>query len=284
MANFEFIYTALSEPSFDNDFKEIHSKPDETREDFLKNIFSVRREFFHRQSLYIYMPAPQTTWVIGGIAGYVGKATKVIRSLGPDELFALTSAVEWNASFLVADYRSDRQIVTMENKQKVGSCTAVLASLFKAYIDDTKPSVTWISDFTRLSSTHDFWEAANKHKGNISKITFEFNQHNGLSSGQKFAVFKEVDKEVKAQTNSMISNYTIENKAKGVVAEGEMIEQAARYAAEGGGCSIIKSGARTLFNSKKNPKQEPVSELEMPRQGEAIKIVQLVKRFMAMIH
>lgn len=274
MARFQYLRISLSIPPLGPlHLGEVQQEPDIAREDFLRQLFEKRQDFFHRGRLFSYAPSPTNREGDPFLAGFIGKQVEQAVQGGPDQLFAITKQKYWKASFVAIDVRPDSQLIAFEKRSDVGSADKILESLFESYIRNRK-SYSWHVDLEYLQRQEDFWKAAQENYGTITELSFEFFPANGLRGFDKF---KELDKIAKRQSNGEKSIYSLKNNDGALKPEGEFIESAAEYATEGAGSIKMKSGRRVVYSSRKTKREEDANEELMPRQGETSKILGLIE-------
>lgn len=273
MPTFEYLQLSLSVPTIGAlaEDGERH-EPEVDRQAYLTEVFSLRRDFFYSGRQYTYVPAPPDVQGPDVYAGYIGKPVEELVNAGPDELFALTKSKHYKASFVVVDVQAERQVVAFERRQDVGSAHRILEALFESVVRERK-GFSWHTDIEYKSSEKDFWHAAEEYRGRITELTFEFYPPNGLLGFDKF---KEFDRIAKHQANGQSSEYSIKNPDGAVRPEGEFVESAAEYAAEGPGKITMKEGRKTLFSSRQAKRTKDAPEGLMPRQSEPAKILGLI--------
>ncbi|MGR3813259.1 MAG: hypothetical protein ACU0AU_04130 [Cognatishimia activa] len=273
MAKFQFLRLSLSVPPVGPlNLVDKNEEPRIVREEYLRNLFSNRFDFFHSGRLFSFVPSPSNQAGQPFLAGFIGKQVEEMVQSGPEELFAVTRNKHWKASFVAIDVRSHEQVVAFEKRQDVGASQAILNSLVESY-GRSLETTTWHVDIEYIQRVADFWEAAKENTGIITELVFEFHPPNGLRG---FDSFKNFDRIAKQQANGDSSSYSVKNADGGVRPEGEFVESAAEYATEGAGGIKLKSGRKTLFDSRKSKKEDDIPESLMPRQGETAKILGLI--------
>jgi|GEM_PF-3711193 len=273
MAKFEFIRLSLSVPTIGDLAKgNQRPEPELSREEFLREAFSERREFFYSGRLYTYVPSPENTHGKTTISGYVGKPVTELVNAGPDDLFALTKSRHYRAAFLAVDVSPTEQVVAFERRNDVGSSQRITTALLDHYVKERK-GFSWHTDVEYITSESNFWKAAREYRGRITELSFEFYPPNGLKGFDKF---KEFDRLAKQQANGQSSEYALKNKDGAVVPEGDFVKSAVEYASEGPGKIKMMEGRKVLYNSRQSKRVKDAPEVIMPRQGEHSKILGLI--------
>jgi len=273
MPVFQFLRLSLSIPTIGDLAKEDHrSEPDATRREYLTEAFSHRRDFFYSGRLYTFVPCHAEIQGPTIYSGFIGKPVVEMVNSGPEQLFALTKSRHYKAAFLAIDVSEDQQVVAFEKRQDVGSAHRILRAMLETVVRERK-GFSWHTDVEYLSSEQDFWLAAKEYRGRITELSFEFYPPNGLKGFEKF---KEFDRLAKMQANGQSSEYSIKNPDGAVAPEGDFVESAVEYAAEGPGKITLREGRKTLFSSRQAKKTKDVPETIMPRQSEQSKILGLI--------
>lgn len=275
MAVFELLRLSLSVPTVGPllEDREI-GEPQISREDFLRGLFSEKREFFHSGRLFTYAPSPTNSTKDMKLSGYIGKQIEQEFQSGPEQLFAITKEKHWRASFVAIDVSDDSQLLYFEKRGDVGTAQAIILSFIEQYTRDFK-GFSWHIDAEYLTVEESFWAAVSEHRGEITEVIFEFVPPNVVRGYDKL---KELDRMLKQGSNSDSSAYVLKNKDGALDPKGEFVEGAVKYSSEGVGSIKLKKGRQVLFNSKKNRRKEPVPDELMPRDGEQSKILGLMAR------
>ncbi|WP_417496471.1 hypothetical protein [Maricaulis sp.] len=232
------------------------------------SLFNSRLDFFHRNSLFSYVPTASKALPPGCLAGFIGKQISELENAGPESLFALQPHKTWKAAFITVNANQGQQFVAVERRGDVGSAHSVIEHLVEARLRDRK-GVAWHTDVEYVTQKRGFWAAAEKYRGEITELGFEFNPPNGLKG---FDRFKDFDRLAKEQTNAEKSEYALKNKQGAVTPEGEFVESAVEYASEGAGKVVLKKGNKKLYDSRDSKKIATIPESAMPREGEEIKV------------
>ena len=209
MARFEIYRLVLSVPRVGPllDQRE-EPEPKQTRAAFLAEDFANRRDFFYGGWQMAYAPSPEEAQTETKFSGFVGRLATQTYGAGPDQLFYETKQRTWRASFLTVDISPDSQLVFFERRPDVGSGQKILRSLFDEITRKSK-DVVWNVDIQYVWDENDFWQAAERYRGEITELSFTFAPANGLKGFEKF---KEFDKLAKSQANAERSNYNLKNR------------------------------------------------------------------------
>lgn len=276
MATFEFLRLSLSVPRMGPLDATADSAPSDSREDYIRYLFSQPHSFFFRLSLFSYVPVSSKLLPPYVLAGRIGKRTEKLKMQGPEQEFVLAPAKEWNASFLVVDVRPDEQVVAIERRTDVGTSHGVLEHFFASKLTEYQKTA-WHVDIEYISRSSDFFAVAQRYYGQLTELSFTFHPPNGLRG---FERFKELDRIGKDQTNADESEYALKNKKGNLNPKGEFVESALDYASEGAGVTKLKAGKKVVFNSRDHKETLEVSEEMMPRQGEEIKVAGTAKHLL----
>lgn len=273
MATFEFLRLSLSVPVIGPLDNTEETEPIVSRQEYLMEIFGERHDFYHRQSLFSFVPAMTDTLPDGVLAGFIGRQIKGHENAGPESFFALIPHKAWKAAFITIDTNKGEQVISMERRHDVGASHSILDNFFNSKLRDRK-AFSWHIDTEYITGTEAFWSAVEKHRGCITELAFTFYPPNGLKGFDKF---KEFDRLAKQQTNSEKSDYTLKNSSGGVDPKGEFVEGALEYASEGAGQVVMKSGRKKIYSSRNSKKTDEIPESLMPRQGEDVKVSGVVE-------
>ncbi len=272
MSAFELLRFSLSIPTIgDLNIQENREEPDLDRQAFLNEVFSERIDFFYYGRQLTFFPFKDIDLGENRYAGIIGNPVQELVHLGPDDAFALASSKHYKIAYLYFDAAPEKQIAAFEKRNEIGAAHKVLRAMIEEFVRLRK-GYSWHVDIEYLSSKQDFWEAAKKYKGQITKLSFEFYPPNGLNGFDKF---KEFDRLAKDQANGQSSEYSITNKEGGVDPAGDFVESAVEYASEGPGRITMKSGRKTLYSSRAAKRVVEVVESLMPRNNEHAKILGL---------
>jgi hypothetical protein len=272
MATFEFLHLALSIPAIGPLDRLLPNTerivPSESRQAYLSGLFGTRHDFFYKGTLFSFAPAPPDILPPWARAGFIGKQIQTLEPAGPDDLFALTPSKKWKAAFFAVDTRPSRQIIAFEKRGDVGSAENVISHLIESRLRERR-SASWHVDIEYVTEKRGFTAAANRFRGQITELSFEFNPPNALRGFDKF---KEFNRLAVAQTNSEKSEYSLKNKNGSVEPSGDFVDSAVDYASEGAGQVTMKAGKKIVFNSRNSKKTATIPESVMPREGEPTKI------------
>jgi hypothetical protein len=272
MAVFEHLRVSLARPGAGPLFDELPEKyVPRDRLDYLTAAFSERRDFIHRQQIVTFLPSEAPA---GYAAGYFGRPVTIHGHSGPEDHYEPTDLQTWDLSFLAIDLASDAQIALMQKNQKVGDPRALLKSFFESI-----RQMDGFSDYQihviNLTSESSYFEAAEKFKGQITKIIFTFIPPNALRSEEKVAIFI---KEASEDANNEILRHEYENRSGHLNPTADLLAGSEKVAAAGGGEAVMKSGRRTIFRSKDQKTKTSVSSEELPEAGNELQSLAFVAR------
>jgi hypothetical protein len=236
--------------------------------------FSIRRDFKHNGQEYSFVPSEHFALEKDIFAGFIGRKITQNVNEGPEQLFAKTKAEHYKAAFFAIDIGEGEQLACMERRADVGNSERILSSLMREVFISSGKSTGWHTDIEYLTKPDSFWEAVEKNRGAITTLEFEFYPANGLSG---FDAWKSFDKVIQKSTNAQSSRYAINNNEGNLQPEGEEIEKAIEYAAEGGGFFKLLRGKRVLFSSRSARKTESAAKEIMPDSAESSKIPTLIQ-------
>lgn len=227
--------------------------PRVTRTEFILNLFSQRIDFVHRGNPFVYMPIGEERAKDGKfLLGRMGRTVKSLENQPPETGFEEVVHTSWRAANAVFDTRdhADGQKLALQFRQDVGKPLPIANSLAAA-INETYSDAGWRVSINAITETSDFWDVARKYKGEITSATFTYVVPNVLRMRSQLN-----DDLKRGREKHNIEKYTetLENSEGNLILEGEDVEDAVNYTAEGGGSSKLKSGKRTLFDSQTHEK------------------------------
>ncbi|GLK50856.1 hypothetical protein GCM10017621_03640 [Maricaulis virginensis] len=153
------------------------------------------------------------------------------------------------------------QIVWMEHNRAVGSPRSVLEAFFGG-LDVNGPLSDWQAFVRHFENPESYWEAVERHRSRIAKVTFRFvppNAFEGDALAQKF--YTAIQNEAQ--------NETLEETFKAppgkLKLDGPMMKASAEVAEKGAGeKELYAEKGRILYSSKNGRIVEEVPEEDMP--------------------
>lgn len=240
-----------------------------SREEYIRRVFAKRIDFMHRRAEFVYVPvAKPTVEKVLFQAARVGRLVDAVEAEPPEAGLTEVVRSSWRAANVFIDARdfSDGQKIACQYHGSVGKPISVFQSL-AYHINATNRDSGWWMDINSISEKSTFWEVVEKNRGSISDITFRFITPNVL---RMRAVLTNDLKSVRTDHNATAVVVSYENPDGSLEVSGKEIEDAVDYVSQGGGAAKIKSGRKTLFDSKMHDKavevenDEPLSEANPP--------------------
>lgn len=244
-----------------------------SRREFLTEIFSERREFFHSTTgahiAFVPMEAPS-----GYVAGFFGRQSTIATHAGPDSDFKDLDLEGWELSVFVLNIESDSQIAWMQHNNRVGSPRPVLTAFFDYHLQRTEFK-DWRTFIEYMEFEVDFWDVIKTYKKSISEISFTFLPPNALNAEDEVMKFLRKAKEVNSETLT----HTYKSQPGAMKADSDIMKASAKISSDGGGAASIRAtldGKRKLvYSSSKFKETSDLAEHEMPtpKQPGFIKLV-----------
>jgi hypothetical protein len=155
---------------------------DLNRERYIRQVFAEEHVFEHYGSNYYYRPSeeqPQESVVFG----LVGREVIVEENLPPEEGFTEWKHPAWKASVVVVDPvdHTDGQRVAMELDMQVGNPLKLFASLVDR-INGVHQQAPFTIEVQPIVDTSSFWAWAERNRGNVTAVRFQFVPPNGMWS------------------------------------------------------------------------------------------------------
>lgn len=216
---------------------------DISRSDYLQWVFSRRIDFVHHGNEFSFVKVGEEGSAIVGRLGRKVISTEV----GPPEsTFAILEKEGYRAVNLFLETGPTDQRLAIQVDEAMGQPSSIVASLISA-VNNLYPAAPWGIDVIPITDEVSFWQTVRRHRAEITGITFEFIAPNVLGLGSKTA--QEL-KEAREKNRARTVRISMQN-PDGIVVETEDVKEAVEYVAKGGGDVTLKSGKRTLYNSKK---------------------------------
>ncbi|WP_156653214.1 hypothetical protein [Methylobacterium sp. Leaf111] len=224
---------------------------DETREDYIRSVFSRRIEFEHHGTAFSYIPI-ETDLITGAIVGKVGRQIRVPENAPPEEDFDEQLRDVWKASVIAVDPTPGRdgQKVSIQRDKKIGRSFSVLRSIAKEI------NKNFLSPYTLeiqpIFSSQTFWEFAEKHKGNITSLTFDFVVPNGIWNADSH--LKDELRSAGETMNAEEVTTTIKSET-GIITNSPPVEEALAYIEKGSGSATAKTRDGLTYSSTRKSKR-----------------------------
>lgn len=247
---------------------------EQTRQEFLREVFSQRWDFTHRKRVYTYDPIPETGEFIGGI---VGREIAEFRNDGPDTHWSLIEQKHWPIAYLSVDLGEREQIAAVQHHSRVGSPRGLLESLLE-HVVKQEQYARWKPSIEYISKAADFWKAAESFAGRITSLSFTFVPPNMLGAKQA------IDDLVRAasdEANSEETELKLKNPSGHLFASGDLVEASVSTATAGGGEVVMKAGKAVIFSSAKNRMTKDIDAEEIPAPSNIDQVRAFFRRLLA---
>lgn len=247
---------------------------DMTRQEFLKEAFGRRWDFTYRKRLYTYDPITIDDGPVGGV---VGREIAELHNAGPDTHWEIIEQKHWPIAYLTLDIGEREQIAAFQHHGKVGAPRGLLESLLE-HITKTAEFASWRPAVEFVSSSADFWKAAEAYTGKITSLSFSFLPPNMLRAKEA------IDDLVRAasdEANSTETEIKMNNPDGNLVPSGTLVEASVSTATQGGGEVTMKSGKKIIYSSSKNRKTKEIDGDDVPKPSSLEQVRGLFRRLLA---
>lgn len=235
--------------------------PDESREEFLRRVFSTSLDFSHHGKPFWYRPAGRKEE--DAVFGRVGRRVILDENLPPEKGLGETTHEGWRACVVAVDPRNHRdgQKLAIERDRTVGGPVAIANALAKA-INVKHADANFSVEISPIFDARTFWEFAKNHQGEIVSLTFDLVVPNGLWTSDKN--IRDEMAEVRDELNGQEVVTTIKA-PYGINTHSKRVEDAVSYAESGSGTISAKTRTGETYYSKSVPKSVIVDDVEKDR-------------------
>lgn len=223
------------------------------RQEYLEDVFNRRWHFSHYSKDMVYVPIERgegddQTFTFGR----VGRKVSSSENASPDEKFETTKHVAWMAANLLLNTSSspDGQKLAIQDRIEVGKPISIINSLVN-HINETLEDSGWIISANPIVERQSFWEAVEKHKGQITRAEFTYVTPNVLGIRSKL---NERLKEYRANENAQEVTVILSEPKGQLQLNSQEVHDAVDYTSEGGGSAKLKVGRETIFDSQETDK------------------------------
>lgn len=230
----------------------------ESREEWLRRIFSQKIVFLHRQESFQFVPLTSGIENVENfIIGRVGREVSIQENAPPEFQFENITRSSWKASEIVIDptHHSDGQKVAFAVKSGFGKTLSILLSLCNA-INNFNPPEPYIIEAETISDPKSFWDFVEENNGDVTSVYFEFIAPN------MFGASDDYEKEMQElRDNEKISKVglKIENPS-GLMLHTDRVKSAVNYTTRGGGSIKAKSKKKNKYSSRDATKRINVED------------------------
>ena len=210
-----------------------------TRQDYLRHLFSQRIDFEHRKRTLVYVPIGIEERSSGPLMlGRIGRFVSSIENAPPEARFEEITRPIWRAANVIIDTRghTDGQKVAFQHHANVGRPLPIATKLIQK-INEENPHSGWLIEISPVTEVQSFWEAARRHKGEITTAEFTFTTPNVL--GIRSKLNKEL-KRMREQHNAISVTETLRNPKGNLDLEGQEVTDSLEYISKGGGKSQVE--------------------------------------------
>lgn len=248
--------------------------PDPTREEYLRRVFGEQRRFKHYGTEFHYVPAPAVSKA-DALIGRIGRPVIVEENESPDKGLEETTREGWKAAVLVLDPRhhDDGQKIAVGDDRKAGAPSGLLVALIEAINSDNERAAYAI-EAAPIADLVSFWQFAERHKGEITKFTFEFVTPN------MFGASDNIDEELRAfrdHENARKVTVSVSNQ-DGIVTDTERTRESVEYVARGGGLVRARTKKGSHYNSTNRTTSTSIDQNEESEQSLLVRVSRLASR------
>lgn len=226
-----------------------------TREEWLRDVFSIQFSFDHRGNEFFFVPErPEQTGLPSAlIAGWVARDKEQSERTPPWEGLAPMARRSWQASLLLLDptEHEDGQKIAFEGRTDVGGAGSVMASLVASLArrESVEPFTPTVFPIIEERS---FAKFAESHRGEIKSITYDVAVPNMFGSPDDFS------KEMQAlRDNGNVARVKTKLESDDAInTTSSHLDEIATHVERGGGTIT----ARTKNGKRYNSNEHSVSE------------------------
>lgn len=228
----------------------------QTREDFLKSIFSREWRFEHYKIPYYYKPAKAKDLSGPYILGRLGRVSQAVENAPPEEDFAEYTRERWLTSITVVDpsAEKDGQKFAIQRNPQVGNPYSLLRK-FAKHLNETGGYYRYNIEIAPIFDADTFWQFAAENRGDIVSLTFDFVVPNGLWSAK--SSLKEELAQARESMKAQEVSTTIKSQA-GLETNSDQIKESVQYAETGSGKIKARTRHGKTFNSTTRAKSTTV--------------------------
>jgi hypothetical protein len=216
----------------------------QSRQDYIKDVFSKEIRFEHYGRAFVFEPFASP--VDDKIVGVLGKEDAVTVAGPPEQKFAAHDVSNWDTANVLIDTSgaSEGQKAAMQGK--VGSPPAIFRTLVDHINTTNASSSDWLIEVNPITTSEEFWTAAERYRGHISEIDLTFAVPNiwGAESETEKAL-----REFKEKNNAQEVEVKIKNRDGKINPDSERVRESVDYIAKGGGVSQIKDESQAVVFS-----------------------------------
>lgn len=243
--------------------RDLFAGPDQTREEYLREVFGADQVFEHYKIQFHYKPHPVAE-PGGAVLGRIGREVEMDENLPPTEGLLETTHATWKAVVVAIDPVDgpDGQKVAVKVDRRVGGPLALISALVDR-INETNPSAPYTIEVNPLFDTQSFWSWANEHEGQINELWFTLVAPNGI-----FGLNNNVKTEMGvARAVTGADDVTVGLKtAQSLNVNVDPVVETVDYAASTGGKIKARANNGDSFSSTSRPKTTTIKSEKSDRE------------------
>jgi hypothetical protein len=220
------------------------TQPEEPRSDYLRRVFGERIDFIHHGNSFAYVYIGELEGVVVGRLGRKA-VEKVVEP--PERGYTALERDGYRAVNIFIDTSGDPtgQRLAVKLDPKVGNARKIVERLIDQ-INTKDADAPWLIEFRPIIDEASFWSVVAARQADITSVQFDFVVPNVLGLGSKIS-----DELKVAMDENNAGEVGVELKNKyGIKVDTPSIRETMPYVSKGGGDVILKSGQKTIFNSK----------------------------------
>ena len=225
-----------------------------TRTEYLDQIFSDRIDFEVRKKSFVYVPVGRVPQSQGDVLlGRIGRTVNTTETRPPENAFEEVSREDWKASNVAIDIgdHQDGQKIAFQFRRDVGNPLHVTTHLASHLNRRYSANLQWIIQVEFIKQNRDFWEAIERHSGEISRAEFEFVTPNLFGSRGELS---ESMKRLRRRHNAVKVTGVLHNPNGELDLQRDNLEEVVDYISKGGGHAKLKASKTTIYDSDEKPK------------------------------
>lgn len=225
----------------------------EPRYQYLKRQFECDFRFEYRKGIKLRYQHTQTDRDV--IAGAICRWISEDIEADPSDPFVVSESGHWEKAAFFFNIGDDEQVFGLEQNPRVGLPQSVMTQLVKT-INALTESHPYKIDVFSVNTSHSFRDAVLAYPGPITSLTFDLVIPNPTDAEGKT---KKALKKLRRITNGDRFKSTTTSE-EGLKVDNPLTRDAAKYAEDGGGDIVAKSGSDKVFDSKKTVKVIEIEE------------------------
>ena len=240
--------------------------PARSRQQYLRGIFNERIDFEHWKRMLVYVPVGVEDGPEGPLMlGRIGRSIASTENAPPESGFEEITRPSWRAANVIIDTSDhpDGQKVAFQLHPNVGRPLPIAARLVD-HLNEVNPDSGWLIEINLIKNQQTFWDAANRHRGEITLAEFTFVTPNILG------IRSQLNKELKGKRerhNATSVTEALHNPKDNLDLDDAQVKDAVDYISEGGGKTKLKVGRETVYDSENEGRLVEVEDDEPLTRG-----------------